>query len=176
MSLYARQFAFKTLRQSFRSAFAEPALAAAPLVALPLLYWDRPVCRNIYPMSFTLMDMGSENFEFTANVWHWKAALGIIKSLDIVSESLIRQMGYNATGVKVSIDDAHFIGEKIRDVVLPRLPAGKRMYSDLSVTDAPDDMTLYKDEDEQWKNYSVDHEWLTEFAEFCLRSKGFQIF
>jgi hypothetical protein len=127
-------------------------------------------------MSFTLIDQSSENFEFGTNVWHWKAALEIIRSLDIVSEGLIRQMSYNATGVKVSPSEAREIGEAIREKVLPKVPAGKRMFADLTVTGAPDDMTLYRDGDEQWKNYSVDHEWLTEFADFCTRSKGFQVY
>jgi hypothetical protein len=127
-------------------------------------------------MSFKLLDVGSENFEFNANVWNWKTALEIIKSLDLISEGKIRQMGVNATGVKLDIDDAHLIGEKIRDQILTKLGPGKRMYSDGTVTDKPDDMTLFKDEDEQWKNYSVDYEWLKEFSEFCLRSKGFQVF
>lgn len=127
-------------------------------------------------MSFTLTDLSSENFEFSANVWSWKAAVEVIRSLDILSEGTLRQMGYNATGVKISMNDAHEIGTRIRDEFLPRLAPNKRMYSDLSITDEPDDMTLHRDDDEQWKNYSVTHEWLAEFAEFCLRSKGFQIF
>ena len=127
-------------------------------------------------MSFKLLDLGSENFEFNANVWNWKTALEIIKSLDLISEGKIRQMSVNATGVKLDLDDAHLIGEKIRDEILPKVASNQRMYSDLTVTDKPDDMTLFKDDDEQWKNYSVDHDWLKEFSEFCLRSKGFQIF
>jgi hypothetical protein len=127
-------------------------------------------------MSFTLHDMGSENFEFTANVWNWKAMLEIIKSLDVLSEGKVRQMGYNALGVKVDMEEAHIIGEKLRDEILPRLAPNKRMFADLSVTDKPDDGTIYRDEDEQWKNYSVSHDWLQDFSEFCLRSKGFQIF
>lgn len=127
-------------------------------------------------MSFTLHDMSSEGYEFSANVWSWKAGLEVIKSLDIVSEGKIRQMSYNATGVKVEQDDAHLIGEKIRDKILPKLAPNKRIYADLTITDEPDDKTLFKDDDEQWKNYSVDHEWLKEFSDFCLRSKGFQIF
>lgn len=120
--------------------------------------------------------MGSENFEFNANVWNWKAALELIKGFDFFSESKLRQMAYNATGVKVEIDDAHFIGEKIRDTVLTKLGPGKRIFADGSITDQPDDMTLFKDDDEQWKNYSVSYEWLKDFSDFCLRSKGFQIF
>ncbi len=127
-------------------------------------------------MSFTLHDMSAENYEFTANVWNWKAVIEIIKSLDVISEGTVRQMGYNALGVKVEIDDAHLIGEKIRDQILPKLAPNKRMFSDGSITDQPDDGTIYRDEDEQWKNYSVSHDFLKEFSDFCLRSKGFQIF
>lgn len=127
-------------------------------------------------MSFTLHDMGSEGFEFNSNLWNWKAALEIIKSFDVISEGKLRQMGYNATGVKVEIDDAHEIGSRVRDQILPKLAPDKRIFGDMRITDEPDDMTLHRDDDEQWKNYSVDYEWLKEFSEFCLRSKGFQIF
>ena len=57
-------------------------------------------------MSFTLHDMSSEGFEFNANVWNWKAILEIVKEMDILSEGKVRQMGYNAMGVKIDIDDA----------------------------------------------------------------------
>ena len=127
-------------------------------------------------MSFTLHDMSSENFEFNANVWNWKAILEVIKNMDVLSEGKVRQMGYNAMGVKIDIEDAHLIGSKLRDDVLPKLAPNKRMFADGMVTDDPDDGTIYKDEDEQWRNYSVSHDWVKDFSEFCLRSKGFQIF
>ncbi len=127
-------------------------------------------------MSFTLMDLGSESFEFRANIWNWKPTLEIIKSFDLIDEGKLRQMNYNATGAKFSKEEAHLVGEKIRDEILPELEPNKRIFMDLSVTDNPDDGTLYRDEDEQWKNYSTDYEWLKEFSEFCLNSKGFQVF
>jgi len=127
-------------------------------------------------MSFTLLDLGAEGYEFTANVWNWKAALEIIKDLDIISEGHVRQLGYNAMGVKMVLEEAHLIGAKIRDEILPKVGPGKRIYSDGTVTDAPDDGTFYKDDDEQWKNYSVTYDWLKDFSDFCLRSKGFQVF
>jgi hypothetical protein len=71
---------------------------------------------------------------------------------------------------------AHLIGERIRDEILPKLEPNKRIFSDLSITDAPDDGTLYKDEDEQWKNYSANYMWLKDLSDFCLQSKGFQVF
>ncbi len=127
-------------------------------------------------MSFTLIDLGSENYEFRANVWNWKTTLEIIKSFDLIDEGKLRQMNYTATGAAVSHEDAQAVGEKIQNEILPKLAPNKRIFMDLSVTDKPDDGTLYRDEDEQWKNYSADYEWLKEFAEFCLKSKGFQVF
>jgi len=127
-------------------------------------------------MSFTLLDSGAENFEFRANVWNWRTALEIIKSFDIISDGKIRQMEYTATGAKIEKEDAHMIGEKIRDEILPKLAPDKRIFADLSITAAKDDGTLYKDDDDQWKNYSADYDWLKEFSEFCLNSKGFQVF
>ncbi len=127
-------------------------------------------------MSFTLTDLSSENFEFTASVWNWKAAIEVVRSFEILSEGTLRQMNYNATGVKVSLSDAHEIGTRIKEEWLPRLAPGKRVYCDLTITDEPDDKTLHRDGDEMWKNYSVSHDWLADFAEFCLRSKGFQVF
>ncbi len=127
-------------------------------------------------MSFTLLDLSSENFEFSANVWNWRTALEIIKSFDILSGGTLRQMEYNATGVKLEIEEAHLIGEKIRAEILPKLEPNKRIFADLTITDAPDDGTLFKDKDEQWKNYSTNHEWLKDFSDFCLKSKGFQVY
>ena len=127
-------------------------------------------------MSFTLHDLGSEGFEFPANIWNWKAALELIRSMDILSEGTVRQMSYNATGAKISISDAHEIGSRLKTEFLPKLAPNKRIYADLTITDKPDDMTLHRDNDDQWKNYSVSYDWLKDFAEFCLKSKGFQIF
>ncbi|HRH40179.1 MAG TPA: hypothetical protein PKY82_00950 [Pyrinomonadaceae bacterium] len=127
-------------------------------------------------MSFTLIDLGSENFELSSNVWSWKPTLEIIKSLDILSDGKVRQMEYAATGVKIELEDAHDIGRKIQETILPKLEPNKRMFMDLSITDAPDDGTIYRDDDEKWKNYSASYEWLKEFSDFCLKSKGFQVF
>ena len=127
-------------------------------------------------MSFTLMDLGSENLEFRASVWNWKTALEIIKSFDIISEGKIRQMSYNATGTSVSNEEAHQIGKQIAENILPKMAPEKRIFGDLTITDKPDDGTLYRDQDEQWKNFSAEFEWLSDFSGFCLSSKGFQVF
>ena len=127
-------------------------------------------------MSYTLLDQSPEGFELNVTVWKWKAALEVIRSLDILSEDRVRQMAYNAAGVKIDPDEAHAIGDGIKKQVLPKLEPNKRMFADLTVTDAADDGTFFSGEEEQWKNYSVSYEWLKDFSDFCLRSKGFQIY
>jgi hypothetical protein len=127
-------------------------------------------------MSFTIIDMGSEGFELNPNVWTWKPTLEIIRSFNYVNERTLNNMASNGTGVKMSQDDANAIGEKIRDVILPQLGPNKRMFGNLTVTDKPDDGTMHRDADEQWKNYSASYNWLEEFSAFCIRCKGFQVF
>lgn len=127
-------------------------------------------------MSYTLMDMGSENFEFRSNVWNWKATLEVIKSLDVLSEGLVREMSSNGTGAKVSSDESQLIGEKIRKDILPQLEPNKRIYSNLSISDKPDDGVIYKDKEDEWRNYSADYYYLEEFSDFCIKTKGFQVY
>lgn len=127
-------------------------------------------------MSFTLIDEGSGGNELTVNVWRWKPILEIVKNIDILDDSKIRQMGYNGVGVDISEDDAKIIGRKVEEEWLPKLSPKGRFFLNLSVTDTPDDGTFYREESEQWRNYSVDYNWLKDFADFCTRSKGFRVF
>ncbi len=127
-------------------------------------------------MSFTIIDIGSEAFELTANVWTWKPTLEIIRSFNYVDERLLNQMANNGMGTKMSQDDANKVGEKIQDEFLPKLHPNKRIFLDLTITEKPDDGTFYRDANEQWKNYSASYNWLTEFSDFCLKCKGFQVY
>ena len=128
-------------------------------------------------MSFTFIDSGSPNNEIHTNVWNWKPTLEIIKDLDVIGEARVRQMGYNATGFSVSQEEAGQLGKGIREKYLSKMTPQHRVRTDLSITDEPDDGTLYRGDDSQaWKNYSATYAWLEEFADFCLKCKGFQIF
>ncbi|MCV5090745.1 hypothetical protein OFC13_29385, partial [Escherichia coli] len=61
-------------------------------------------------MSFKLIDTESEYNEFDVNIWKWTAALELIKRLDIIGDSRVREMSRNAAGVKVDAEEAHLIG------------------------------------------------------------------
>jgi hypothetical protein len=128
-------------------------------------------------MSFIFIDSGSPNNEIHTNVWNWKPTLEIIKDLDVIGEQRVRQMQYNATGFSVSGDEAEMLGNGIRNKFLAKMKPKDRVRTDLSITDEPDDGTLYRgDDSEAWKNYGASYAWLEEFSDFCLKCKGFQIF
>lgn len=127
-------------------------------------------------MSFTLIDLGKEGYEFRSSIWQWRPVLQIIRNLDLLSISKIRLMESNGTGVTIEEQEAHLIGRKIYEEILPKLQPNKRMFANLTITDEPDDGTFYRDPENQWRNYSVTYQWLKDFADFCLQSKGFRIF
>jgi hypothetical protein len=85
-------------------------------------------------------------------------------------------MESNGTGVTIEEQEAHLIGRKIYEEILPKLQPNKRIFANLTITDEPDDGTFYRDPENQWRNYSVTYQWLKDFADFCLQSKGFRIF
>lgn len=128
-------------------------------------------------MSFTFIDSGSANNEVHTNVWNWKPTLEIIKDLDVIGEQRVRQMQYNATGFTVSQEEAELLGNAIRVKYLSKMTPKHRVMMDLSITDEPDDGTLYRGDDSQaWKNYGAQYGWLEEFSNFCIACKGFQIY
>jgi hypothetical protein len=128
-------------------------------------------------MSFTFTDSGSPNNEVRTNVWNWKPTLEIIRDLDVINDMGVKQLQYNATGFTVSQDEALMLGNGIKSRYLSKMTPKSRVRTDLSITDEPDDGTLYRgDDSEAWKNYGATYGWLEEFSDFCLKCKGFQIF
>lgn len=127
-------------------------------------------------MSFTLIDINNPSSEFTASVWTWTTAVAVIKSLNVVDEFVTREMLRTASGIKIEESEAKIIGEKIKGEVLPKMAPNKRIYSNLSITDEADDGTFYRHGSENWKNYSATYSWMENLADFCLSTKGFQVF
>lgn len=127
-------------------------------------------------MSFTLIDLENPASEFTASVWNWTTAVEVIRSLNVVEEFVAREMMRTASGVKVDEEAARAIGEKIKNELLPKLSPNKRIFSNLEITDKPDDGTFYGHGEDGWKNYSANYRWLENLADFCISTKGFQVF
>jgi len=60
----------------------------------------------------------------------------------------------------------------LADFILPRLKAGERMFHTGEITAEPDDGTLYAEESEKWRNYSLHRDVLEAVIQFLRQAKG----
>lgn len=127
-------------------------------------------------MSYTLIDLDNPSSEFNASVWNWTTAVAIIRSFEVLEEFQLREMMRNASGVKIEEAAAKILGERIRDEVIPKLSPNKRIFSNLEITDKPDDGTFYEHGSDGWRNYSANRNWLESLADFMISTKGFEVF
>lgn len=123
-----------------------------------------------------MIDLKSRNNEFPTSVWNWRVAVAVIRDLNVVDEFQTKRMLETASGIKVEKDEAREIGRRIRDEVLPKLSPDKRIFENLTITAEPDDGTFYGHGEESWKNFSAGYRWMEDFADFCIRSEGFEVF
>lgn len=127
-------------------------------------------------MSVTLADIGDKNENFTASRWSWKAAMAIIESLEVLDESTVKMLKKGHLDIVIEKSVAQQIAIGIREKFISKLSEKSRVYANLSVTEEPDDGTLYNKPEEEWKNYSASRGWLESFVDFCDTSDGFRIF
>lgn len=127
-------------------------------------------------MSFTLIDLKSRNNEFPASVWNWRTAVAVIRDMNIIEEYQAKRMLETASGVRIEMAEAHEIGRKIREHLLPKLSPNKRIFENLTVTGEPDDGTFYGHGEESWRNFSAGYRWFEDLADFCIGSEGFEVY
>lgn len=124
-------------------------------------------------MGVILVDLAQEDRDLYANWWTWRPAIELIRSFDLIDDERLERMGYSGVGAELNAEQAHIIGRRLKEEVLPRIQSKERVLLDLSATGEPDNGTLY---DDNWlQNYSASREWLEEFANFCLTSQGFRV-
>lgn len=123
-----------------------------------------------------MIDTGSAANEFPVSFWNWRTAVAVIRDLDIVDEYTVRRMSETASGLKVEKALAKEIGRRLRSEILPKLAPNKRIFENLTITDVRDDGVLHGSEDEPWRNFSADHDWFEDFADFCDGCSGFEIY
>lgn len=127
-------------------------------------------------MSVTLADIGNNNENFTSSRWSWKVAMAIMEKLEVIDESTIQMLRKGHLDIVIDKAAARAIADAVRTNFIEKLNPKGRVFSNLTTTDEPDDGTLYRSPDEEWKNYSATREWLESFADFCESSDGFRIF
>ena len=129
-------------------------------------------------MSFILVDYEDDKHEVKINAWNWRPTLEIIRTFNLFDEEKLEMLGCNGVGASVTTEEAHEIGQRLRDNILPTLKPGERILHDLTITSEPrepHDFTRSYPPEESLKIYSARYEWLKTFSEFCLSSKGFKV-
>jgi hypothetical protein len=120
-------------------------------------------------MSIELVD--SEGRSLPVSVWHW----GLLHStVECARPPLFTDAGFldqlRLGGADLAADQVNELREYLETVVLPRIGPGCRMLHDLSVTDQPDDGTLFREPRE--RNYSLPHEALVSVVEFLRHARA----
>jgi hypothetical protein len=126
-------------------------------------------------MGVILADLKREDRAENCNWWNWRPTVELLRQSGLFDAERLELMRYNA-GARVSEGEARAVAQFLEDRVLPALRPGDRVMLDGSVTDVPDDGTLYREPAEQFKNYSANEAWLRRFAAFCRECGGFSVF
>ena len=119
-------------------------------------------------MSITLRDI--EGQELRVNAWNWAVLHERVLLAAILPEKLWKPM---RVGGGTSLDDGQVakLASFLEDELLPRIGENARMFLDGSVTETPDDGTLYA-EPELWKNYSLHHVVLCRVIDFLRAARA----
>jgi hypothetical protein len=105
------------------------------------------------------------------NWWTWRPLVALLRRHRVIDAptaealDLVYVTDFGLTAAQ-TVGVADFL-----DAYVQTHRPGERVLLDGSTTTEPDTLQVYLDD---WdKNYSVDVDWLTEFAAFCRRSGGF---
>ncbi|QDG50494.1 hypothetical protein FIV42_07040 [Persicimonas caeni] len=125
-------------------------------------------------MGVILEDLENEDHDLSCNWWNWRPTLRLIDAIIELDDEMLERLSANACGGKLTAAQAEEVGRRIREELLPHIPKGGRILYDGTITNEPDDGTLYQD-NETWKNYSVHRAWLEDFVTFCVACEGFRV-
>jgi hypothetical protein len=104
------------------------------------------------------------------NAWNWGVLHHLVAAGEVLAEDIWAPKRNNGGGA-LEADQCAALARFLESVVLPCIGPGERMFYDGSVTREPDDGTFYREESEQWRNYSLHREVLERLIDFLRVSK-----
>lgn len=125
-------------------------------------------------MGVILGDLEQKDRNLCLSWWNWRPIIELIRSLNLIDDEMMELMGYNGGFGELSAEQAHIVGRRLKEEVLPKIQPEDRVLLDLSTTTQSDDGTMHYDN--QFKNYSATRGWIEKFADFCLSSQGFKVY
>jgi hypothetical protein len=125
-------------------------------------------------MGVSLFDQASNAIIFDVNFWHWRAIVEAVRSLRVLPEPRVDALHESWIGELTQVE-ARLVAFAIRRKLLPTLRDDERLLMDGQRTTEPDDGTLYREPEDQHKNYSTNRQILEEFAKCCETCGGFRV-
>jgi hypothetical protein len=127
-------------------------------------------------MTFILVPNQGDDVQI--NGWNWRPTLELLHAANLLSEEQYERMGAQGAGGRVDAELACRIADVVEHKLVEMKP-GERMRADLVVTAEPKkrwSSDMKEDDVDVNEIYSATYEWLTEFAAFCRRSGGFEVY
>lgn len=124
-------------------------------------------------MRFELVNLADQSTAVRVNLWNWQPTVELIRHLGMIDDDRLKKMRSNACHVRVSAEEAHAIGEKLRREVCARMQPGQRVTHDLRIMSESDGGEFEWENPES--NYCATYEWLQKFVDFCRISQGFEV-
>jgi hypothetical protein len=112
----------------------------------------------------------SANGDLKVSAWTWGPIHDLVAAAGILPADLWEMTRYNGTGAELDERQTAVLADFLESRILARLGEGERLLADGTVTDVPDDGTLYRDD--LSKNYSVRREMLLRIIDFLRAAKG----
>jgi hypothetical protein len=110
------------------------------------------------------------NGDLKVSAWTWGPIHDLVATAGIMPADLWEMTRYNGTGAELGEQQTAMLADFLESRILSRLRDGERLLADGTVTDVPDDGTLYRDD--LSKNYSVRREMLVRIINFLRAAKG----
>lgn len=133
-------------------------------------------CFNSYTtedMGVVLVDLKEDKYTYI-DWWVWRPIIRLISDFDIINESRLCRMQYNAH-IAISQAEAKQIAVLLEQNILPYLHPHNKILLDKSIIEQGDEPIFYKNPEDMDKNYSISYHWLVNFIDFCKISNGFKI-
>ena len=128
-------------------------------------------------MTFILVPKIGEDLQI--NVWNWRPTLELLLAEKVITQEDHERMGAHGCGGRVDEVKASRIAEVVAHKLLSMNP-GERISANLSLSKEPKQLAVFTpymnpDDIDCSELYCATYEWLETFANFCRRSRGFQV-
>jgi hypothetical protein len=119
-------------------------------------------------MSITISNEDGKHLHL--NAWNWGVIHYLVEKAQLFPQDIWEPARY--LGTDLTTEQANQLADFLESSVMRHLLPGERMFFEGTTTNSTDDGTLFREADEQWKNYSLHQDILAKVLQFLRSSSG----